>query len=87
MTRLRLINNWGPHKAGDIIETASPTTVMWLVERHKVAVIEPRRVAPPAPRLPGAYAPSGWTGATEMKYMRKPKRNKMVKEPEGTKNV
>ncbi len=75
MTRLRLIKDWGPHKAGDIIEPQEQRTVMWLVERHKVAVVEPE----PRPVVE-THEPKPDENI-EPKNLRSPKRDKMLKGP------
>ena len=68
--RLRFIKPWGPYKVGEIKLTESPTTVMWLVERHKVAVIdEPEPIAEAPEPVP------------ETKFLRKAPRDKMQKSP------
>lgn len=75
MTRLRFIKDWGPYKAGNIMVTESPTTVMWLVDRYGFAVIEPVE----EPRVPepeivrSAYA--------ESRFLREPRRDKMQRPP------
>lgn len=45
MVKLRFICPWGPYKVGDIKETASGTTIKWLVDIYKFAVIEPPKIA------------------------------------------
>lgn len=64
-TRLRFIKPWGHYKVGDIKLTESPTTVLYLVERHKVAVID-ELVPEPVP---------------ELKFLRTAPRDKMVDSP------
>jgi len=65
--RLRFIKQWGPYKVGDIKETESPTTVLYLVERHGVAVID--ELGPEPDPVP------------EPKYLRTATRDKMLKSP------
>jgi hypothetical protein len=80
MTRLRFIKDHGNKKAGDTQDTESPTTVMWLVERHKVAVIEPDNpIATPPPAEPV-------TDYSASKYLRTAPRDKMQKSPVKAKN-
>jgi len=40
MPRLKFIKAWSTYKPGDIMETNSPATVLWLVNRYGFAVIE-----------------------------------------------
>lgn len=73
MTRIRFIKPWGPKKAGDIQETESPTTVRWLVEVYKVAIIEPDNpiaTAEPAEPVTDVAVP---------KFIRKSPRDKMTR--------
>lgn len=75
MIRLRFIKDHGDKKAGDIQDTESPTTVMWLVERHKVAVIEPDNpIATPQPAEPV-------TDYSAQKFLRQAPVDKMVNSP------
>lgn len=79
MTRLRFIKDWGPYKAGNILVTESPTTVMWLVDRYGFAVIDPL----PEPDNPVATAEPQEPDAdyTVPKFLRAPARDKAVKSP------
>lgn len=83
-TRLRFIKDHGDKKAGDTQETESPTTVMWLVERHRVAVIEPDNpiaTAEPAEPVIDLTGP-----ISEPKYLRKAPLDKMVDSPVAAKS-
>ena len=79
MTRLRFIKSWGPNKPGDIKLTDSKSTVHWLVDVYKFAVIETGK---PAPVIePTKPAPIKVTLEPERdlyKYVRNPQRDKMV---------
>ena len=77
MTRLRFIKSWGPYKPGDIKENPSGSTIHWLVDVYKFAVIE--LAPPPAPAPALALAPDLY------KYVRKPQRDKMVTRPKAAK--
>lgn len=73
--RLRFIKSWGTYRVGDIKVSASPTTIMWLVDRHKVAVID-SDPPPVAQQLDVAI-----DDMPKVKYLRRPKRDKMLKSP------
>jgi hypothetical protein len=81
MTRLRMIKDWGPHKAGDIICPQMQRTVDWLVNVYKGAVID----GPDMPITvikPGEPAsPNAPEAPPEPKFLRKPRRDKMLKLP------
>jgi len=84
MVKLRFIQPWGSYKPGEIKETASLTTVHWLVDVYKFAVIEPDNpiaTAKPAEVITDATAPE----CDLYKYIRKPQRDKMTKRPIGAK--
>lgn len=70
-TRLRFIKPWGPYKVGDIKVTESSATAFYLVERHKVAVVEPEPIAEPVP---------------EQKFLRQAPVDKMVNSPVAAKS-
>jgi len=87
MVKLRFIQPWGPYKPGEIKETASLTTVHWLVDVYKFAVIEPDNpiaTAPPVAPVTDATAPK-FVECDTYKYIRKPPRDKMTKRPIGAK--
>jgi len=70
---LRFIKSWGNHKPGDVLDTTSETTRLYLVERYKVAEVYVAPVAPPS-WAQGTVAP-------ESKYFRGPTKDKMFKSP------
>jgi len=78
MVKLRFIQPWGSYKPGEIKETASLTTVHWLVDVYKFAVIEPDNpvaTAKPAEVIMDATAPE----CDLYKYIRKPPKDKMTR--------
>ena len=78
MTILRFIHPWGPYRPGDLRETGSKTTVYWLVDVYKLAVIEPMVPAQAEP-IPEPERDLSY------KYVRKPPKDKMVKGPKAAK--
>jgi hypothetical protein len=70
---LRFIKPWGNYKPGDVMDTTSETTRLYLVERYKVAEVYVAPVSPPS-WAQGTVAP-------EPKYFRGPTRDKMTKFP------
>jgi hypothetical protein len=73
MTKLRFIRPHGDKKAGDIQETESATTVRWLVDVYKVAVIYmPIITANPAKVVTDVTAPKD-------KALDMPTQDKMVR--------
>ncbi len=72
MTRLRFTQPWGPYKPGDTIDVQEARTVDWHVNVCKRAAIVPLAI-PDIPVVSKVYP--------EPKYLRKAKRDKMVKSP------
>jgi hypothetical protein len=74
MTKLRFIKPWGPYKPGETKETDQKSTIHWLVDVYKFAVIEtpdnPIATAPPDDTI---------TDTTAQKFIRNAPRDKMTK--------
>lgn len=72
MTKLRFIKPWGPYKPGDIKDNASGSTIHWLVDVYKFAVIKSDEPTIPEP------IPEPEPERDIYKYVRKPQQHKMV---------
>jgi len=73
MTKLRFIKAWGSNKPGDIKDAASQTTVHWLVDIYKLAVIEPDNPVATGPRATPV------TDVAVPKFIRQAPKDKMTR--------